>query len=113
LEFFDQTIDEITLYSPDRDKKYTAHQFGDQFKFQQRSFQHKNFTFSLDHSLRGENVYYVRLKSSQSVSVIIVLRNVKRFVQYAIEEYMIFGVFYGMIIVFSLYNMLMFLAVRQ
>lgn len=113
LEFFDQTIDEIILYSPDKDKNYTAHKFGDQYPFYQRRFQHKNFTFSLDHSLRGENTYYVRLKSSQSVSVIIVLRNVKRFVQYATEEYMIFGVFYGMIIVFSLYNILMFFAVRQ
>jgi len=113
LEFFDQTIDEITLYSPDQFKRYTAHRFGDQYPFHHRTFQHKNFTFNLDHSLKGENVYYVRLKSSQSVSVIIVLRNVEWFVQYAIEEYMIFGVFYGMIIVFSLYNILMFFAVRQ
>ncbi|PRY55407.1 7TMR-DISM extracellular protein 2 [Arcticibacter pallidicorallinus] len=113
LEFFDQTIDEITLYAPDQYKRYTAYHFGDRYPFRHRTFQHKNFTFNLDPSVTGDNVYYVRLKSSQSASVIIVLRNVERFVEYAIEEYMIFGIFYGMIIVFSLYNILMFFAVRQ
>ena len=113
LEFFDQTIDDITLYAPDKNNNYVSHKFGDQYHFRNRGYQHKNFTFSLDHSLKGEKVYYVRLRSSQSASAIIVLRNVKRFVEYAMEEYLIFGIFYGMIAVFSFYNILMFFAIRQ
>jgi hypothetical protein len=42
-----------------------------------------------------------------------VLRSVDWFIHYALDEYFFFGIFYGMILVFSLYNLLMFAAVRE
>jgi hypothetical protein len=45
--------------------------------------------------------------------VIIVLRSVNKFIGYALNEYFSFGIFYGMILIFSFYNLIMFLAVRQ
>jgi ribosomal protein L37E len=38
---------------------------------------------------------------------------VNKFVAYALTEYFSFGLFYGMIFIFSFYNLIMFLAVRQ
>ncbi|RZL03460.1 MAG: chromosome partitioning protein ParA, partial [Pedobacter sp.] len=55
----------------------------------------------------------MRVRSAQSSSVIIVLRSVKWFVEYATEEYLFFGLFYGMILVFGFYNLLMFFAIKQ
>lgn len=113
LEFFDQTIDDINIYAPIGPHKYQHYRFGAKYKFDQREYAHKNFLMNLDNSKEGEETYYIRVKSSQSASVIIVLRNMHWFVHYATEEYMFFGLFYGMIVVFSFYNLLMFIAIRQ
>ncbi|WP_254640232.1 7TM diverse intracellular signaling domain-containing protein [Chitinophaga sp. GbtcB8] len=113
LEYFDQTIDELTAYMPGTDGHFRQLQMGDQYPFQQRMFLHKNFELDLDNSTAGEQVYYFRIRSAQIADVIIVLRSVNKFVGYALNEYFSFGIFYGMILIFSFYNLIMFLAVRQ
>jgi hypothetical protein len=113
LEFFDQTIDDIVVYAPEKDGSYKQAVFGDTKPFTQREFHHKNFTLNLDKNFNGDRVYYIRIKSHQPANVIVVLKSVSWFVHYAIDEYLFFGVFYGMILVFSLYNLMMFFAIRQ
>src|ERR1044072_3251781 len=113
LEYFDQTIDEITAYMPDSSGHYQARRLGDTYRFSQRLFRHKNFELELDNSRAGEQLYYFRIRSAQIADVIIVLRSVNKFIGYALNEYFSFGIFYGMILIFSFYNLIMFLAVRQ
>ncbi|WP_298733480.1 7TM diverse intracellular signaling domain-containing protein [uncultured Chitinophaga sp.] len=113
LEYFDQTIDEITAYMPGSNGHYQARQLGDSYHFGQRLFRHKNFELELDNSRPGEQLYYFRIRSAQIADVIIVLRSVNKFIGYALNEYFSFGIFYGMILIFSFYNLIMFLAVRQ
>ena len=113
LEYFDQTIDEITAYMPDSSGHYQARRLGDSYHFSQRLFRHKNFELELDNNRAGEQLYYFRIRSAQIADVIIVLRSVNKFIGYALNEYFSFGIFYGMILIFSFYNLIMFLAVRQ
>ena len=113
LEFFDQTIDDITAWLPDAKGGYQQVQLGDNHRFSQRFFQHKNFELPIDNTLSREGTYYFRVRSSQLADVIIVLRSINYFVSYAVDEYFSFGIFYGMILIFSFYNLIMFVAVRQ
>ncbi len=113
LEFFDQTIDDITAYVPAEDGQYKIEKFGALHKFNDRQYHHKNFEVNLNIYPGKEYTYYFRIKSHQTADIIIVLRSVKWFIQYALNEYLLFGVFYGMILVFAFYNLLMFVAVRQ
>jgi hypothetical protein len=113
LEFFDQTIDKITMYLPDEKGNYIARATGDQYPFKQREYNHKNFEINIGNNEAYEGTYYFRVKSHQTADVIVVLRSVSRFIQYALDEYFIFGIFYGMVLVFSFYNLMMYLAVRQ
>lgn len=114
LEFFDQTIDDIILYIPQsRGDVYQIFNFGAKYKFRHREYIHKNFLVNLDNSSQREETLYIRIRSSQPASIIIALRSLRWFVNYATDEYIFFGVFYGMIAVFGLYNLLMFLAIRQ
>ncbi|MGN6397666.1 MAG: 7TM diverse intracellular signaling domain-containing protein [Mucilaginibacter sp.] len=113
LEFFDQTIDSIAVYCPGKNRNYTATLLGSSRPFSERLYQHKNFSLNLDKNLSGPQIYYVRIKSHQPVNVIIVLRSVNWFITYALDEYFFFGIFYGMILVFGLYNLMMFIAMRQ
>jgi len=113
LEFFDQTIDSITVYAPGKNARYAAIQLGSSRPFPQRLYQHKNFSLNLDVSSDTVRDYYIRVRSRQSVNVMIVLRSVGWFISYALEEYFLFGIFYGMILVFGLYNLIMYIAIRQ
>jgi hypothetical protein len=113
LEFFDQTIDHVTAYLPQKDGSYKQVQFGDTYAFSKRELQHKNFELHIQNDNDDAQVYYFKFKSSQISDVIIVLRTVDWFISYALDEYFFFGIFYGMILVFSFYNLLMFIAMRQ
>ena len=113
LEFFDQTIDHVTAYLPQKDGSYQIKEFGDTFDFEQREVHHKNFELYIKNDNDETQTYYFRFKSSQIADVIIVLRTVDWFISYALDEYFYFGIFYGMILVFSFYNLIIFLAIRQ
>ncbi|EHQ24426.1 7TM diverse intracellular signaling domain-containing protein [Mucilaginibacter paludis] len=113
FEFFDQTIDDIVAYLPDGKGKFLMQKEGAKFDFSKRLYQHKNFEFPANVALQGEHLYYFRVKSSQNANIIIVYRTIARFIQYALTEYLTFGFFYGMILIFSFHNLLMFIAVRR
>ena len=113
IEFFDQTIDDIVVYSANKSGGYTANYMGASRPFGQRLFQHKNFGVNVANNAGSISTYYIRIHSHQPVNVIIVLRSVSWFIHYALDEYFFFGIFYGMILVFSLYNLVMFFAMRQ
>ncbi|MET4082519.1 hypothetical protein ABIB40_002477 [Pedobacter sp. UYP30] len=112
LEFFDQTIDDLVVYLPDSNNHYVAHAAGDEKVFSSRSLAHKNFEFRLQKESKSQLIY-VKVKSRQIADVIVVLRSVDWFIHYALNEYLLFGLFYGMILIFSFYNLVMYFAVRQ
>ena len=113
FEFFDQITDHIEAYIPDGKGGFVSSKAGADLPFKQRLFQHKNFEFLINSATKGEHEYYFKVQSKDLVNVIIVLRTTKRFIQYTLTEYLTFGFFYGMIVIFSFHNLLMFLAVRR
>lgn len=113
LEFYDQTIDNIKIYEQNKDNNYQLYQFGAQLNFRQRQLHHKNFTFNINRKFKGQQTYYIAIKTEQPAAVMIVLKKTNWFIQYGLREYLLLGVLYGMILVFCLYNLVMFIAVRQ
>ncbi|MDY0906188.1 7TM diverse intracellular signaling domain-containing protein [Pedobacter sp. CFBP9032] len=113
LEFFDQTIDHITAYIPQENQTYHTESLGDVNAFNKRLINHKNFEIPLKNNGNEVKTYYFKIKSSQISDIIIVLRTAEWFISYALDEYFYFGIFYGMIMVFSFYNLIMFIAIRQ
>ncbi|TCD07067.1 chromosome partitioning protein ParA [Pedobacter frigidisoli] len=113
LEFFDQTIDHITAYIPQADNTFRIENLGDANAFNQRLIHHKNFEIPLQNDGNEIQTYYFKISSSQISDVIIVLRTSEWFISYALDEYFYFGIFYGMILVFSFYNLIMYVAMRQ
>ena len=113
IEFFDQITDHIEAYLPDGKGKYVKSMAGADLSFTDRMFQHKNFEFLVNDTKKGEQIYYFRVKSKDQVNVIIVFRTVERFIQYGLTEYFTYGFFYGMIVIFSFHNLLMFIAVKR
>ncbi|MEQ9165720.1 MAG: 7TM diverse intracellular signaling domain-containing protein [Fulvivirga sp.] len=113
IEFYDQTIDVIEAYVPTLDGSYRKITMGDRYPFYQKSFDHKNFEILIDPKLSDEVVYYFRINSHTYADIRIALRSINRFVEYSLFEYFLYGLFYGMIFIIILYNLLMFIAIRE
>jgi hypothetical protein len=113
LEFYDQTIDFLEAYIPQDKGSYERVIMGDSRAFRDRIIPHKNFEIPL--TMKSDTVmyYYFNIRSHEFADIRIALRSVDRFVNYALDEYFLFGTFYGMILIISLYNFLVFLAIRE
>jgi two-component system, sensor histidine kinase LadS len=113
LEFYDQTIDLIEAYIPQEDGSYSKIVMGDTQPFSARKIRHKNFEIQLHMRNNSVRYYYFRVQSHGFADIRIALRSSNRFIYYATNEYFLFGTFYGMIIIISLYNLLVYLAIRE
>lgn len=113
LEFYDQTIDHIDAYIPHEDGTYQNIVMGDNQPFGERMFRHKNFEIVLNMKSDTLMYYYFKVRSHEFADMRIALRSANRFIYYALNEYFLFGTFYGMILIISLYNLLVYLAIRE
>jgi two-component system, sensor histidine kinase LadS len=113
LEFYDQTIDNIEAFIPRGDGSFRNVVVGDRRKFSERILPHKNFEILIDMKSDTVMYYYFKVQSSDFADIRIALRSVSWFVHYALSEYFLFGIFYGMILIISLYNLLVFLAIKE
>lgn len=114
LEFYDQRIDEITAFLPKEDGQYAIQKVGDRFPFVERNIKHKNFEFILENEVAWEEeVYFFRIRCEGPADIRLAIRSVNRFVQRATNEYFLFGIFYGMVLIICLYNFLMYAAIRE
>lgn len=113
VEFYDQTIDSISAFLPTKSDGYQQDQTGDYFPFSKKPFLHKNFEWLINSDLKGEQNLYFRVKSHSYADIRLAIRTVNRFVYYSLNEYFLYGIFYGMIFIVSLYNLLIFSAIRE
>ncbi len=113
LEFYDQTIDKIDVFIPQQNGTYQVIKWGDEQPFKDRLFWHKNFELMLDMKKDTVMFYYFKVQSHEFADIRIAFRSTNRFIYYALNEYFLFGIFYGMILIISIYNFLTFLAIRE
>lgn len=113
IEFFDQTTNEISAFMPKANGNYVRSLSGAGFNFEKRLYDHKNFEFQLQPLPQGTYTCYFRVKAKDKVNIIVVYRTIGFFIHYALTEYLTYGLFYGIILIFSLHNLLMFLAVKK
>jgi len=113
FEFYDQTIDHLEAYVPQSQGGYRQVITGDQYPFRQRMFMHKNFEVQIPNHGDTTVYYYFKVRSHDFADIRIAFRTVDRFVYYVLNEYFLYGTFYGMVLIIILYNFLVFLAIRE
>lgn len=114
IEFYDQTIDRIDVFIPLADGSYEKRMMGDNHPFSQRAIPHKNFEIPLEPMPVGATaVYYFRVQSHDFADIRIAFKPIDRFIFYSLNEYFLYGTFYGMILIIALYNLLVYIAIRE
>jgi len=113
LESFTFRVNFLDVFIPNEDGTYNELSTGNKLPFAQRSFHHKNFEFMLPNPGSKGKVFYLRFKSDMPLSLVLVIRSLKRFTSYALSEYYLLGLFYGIILVIAFYNLFLFFNIRE
>lgn len=113
FEFFDSSIEDIVFYKPDGKGGYVKKTAGNDYPFYSKIITHKNFEFLLPPVPTDGYTCYARIKSDNPVFMYGVLRSYTWFTSYAIQEYYGLGLFYGILLAMAIYNLLMYLSIRE
>jgi hypothetical protein len=112
FENSDPHIDQLEFYYPDKTGSYQSLQAGYAQPFDLRPYAHKNFVFDIPTDVVAKT-YYVRVVSHNHNPFIFKIQSANYFTFYALNEYYMLGMFYGIMAIMALYNILVYLSMKE
>jgi len=86
---------------------------GEYITYAHRNFQHKNLVLDLPIPEIGkERIYYIKIISALYVNFNFVINSQHSFSHYSTNEYFLLGIYYGIILLLILYNIILFFTIR-
>jgi signal transduction histidine kinase len=109
------SLDRIELYCPDAKNRgsFIRKVSGDNLKFSEREIRHRTFVFSCDLPYGEQTTLYFRGESQGSHQYGITAWHPIKFAENKSEEQLIFGMFFGIIAVMVIYNLLLYKVLRD
>ncbi len=112
FENSDPHIDNFEFFYPDKTGAYRSVKAGYALPFDLRPYAHKNFVFDIPTDTVPKT-YYVRVTSTNHNPFIFKLRSANYFTFYALNEYYMLGMFYGILAIMAIYNILVYLSMKE
>jgi class 3 adenylate cyclase len=106
------SLDYIHLFVPDQKGGYQKFEGGDKYPFFQRQFNYRNVAFRLP-DVTGERTIYLRIQTSGTADMPIVLQTYDAFTGRAVNEQYGYGLYFGIMLAMILYNFFIFLSTRD
>lgn len=118
LEVAFPSIDRIELHRPEAqpggEARYWARLAGDTFPWDAREVRHRNYVFRFPApTAAGDHEYYLRVESKSVVTVPLTLWRPEAFAEQGRSSQLVLGLFYGLALALILYNLMLFVAVRD
>ncbi|WP_461536499.1 sensor histidine kinase [Spongorhabdus nitratireducens] len=113
LEMAYPLVDEMTVYLPSPKGGFTVHQQGDLQPFKLRDVQHPHLLLPLTLPAGVETPVYIRLVSGDSMQIPLMLWKPLAYIEHASAIAYVFGMIYGVLAVMFLYNLFLFISVRD
>ena len=113
LEFDWALTDSLALYVPNQSGAFTAHQAGDLLPFGAREGGYRNPLFRLTLDGGAAPTFYLRVQGGDSVFVPLILWTPEAFAAKRLQENYNFGFFLGVVFVMIVYNLLIFVSIRD
>lgn len=113
LEFVDPHINDIEVYSllPGGIRKWKR--AGMDVDFSEKEFNYKNYLYQVDFDKAQRQRFFVRIKSDTKTSFLFKFRSVENTVGEIKQEYLFLGIFYGIILITIVTNLIFFLFIRE
>jgi hypothetical protein len=115
IELLNFRIDNATLYILEESGNISIKKGGYVFPFSFKDFDHKNFLFRLPEIGKDKIVTcFLRIKVNHKISdsARTVVRTDERFISYALKEYYFLGMFYGLLLIIFVYNIILFFVLK-
>ncbi len=113
LDLAQPTLNQVELYQ----KKDTGYllllKTGTEVPFNQRLYSQQNYLFNLILPKGKPQVYYLKVKGSDQVMLPLSIGDTKLILESAMRKDMIFGIFFGLMLVMFLYNLFIYFTVRD
>lgn len=106
LELLDPNLNEVRFLCPDRHIELQT--TGTIENFSSRLFRHKNFVMPIELAKNDSVTVYFAINNSLKSGVSIAIRPNQEFVEYALSEYYFLGIFYGIIFIMAVYNLILY-----
>lgn len=113
IELFDFDIDEISIFSKNGKGEFVERKAGFIYPFSEREVNHKNVSFSIVIPKNEVSVFYMRFYSKRHNVLEPVIRSTEEMLNYSISEYILFGIYYGLLLLMIFYNLLYFIFLRK
>ena len=105
-------IDSVTIFIPESGV-YVRKLTGDHFLFSHREIDYRNCIITLTEKPGTERTYYLRFRTTSSMNISLVAWSPSAFTQFLSREQIIIGLYYGAMVVMLLYNLFLFLGIRD
>ena len=112
LEMLCQTTTEVAFFYPNANGSYSMRESGMKYPFSRREFKHKNFVFELP-ATEPFPTCYVRVKTTNPVHFLYKIRTDNYFIGYSLAEYFYLGLFYGVLLIMGIYNLVLYFVIRE
>ena len=113
LEIVFPTLDSIELYSPHTDGHYTHYVMGDYLPFSQREVQYRTFVKRLDMPDSQPQVYYLKVTTTSSTIIPIILHRSEEFITYSSHWQLFYGWLLGALMILIAYHIILFAFTRE
>jgi len=114
LEIAYPVLDDVRMYIYDADANLiTLHQLGDKIPFTLRQVQHRHFVVPLDVAGNQEQIWLLRIETSSAMQIPMTIWPEREFFIQDQSRLMGLGLYYGIMFIMVLYNLFVFLSVRE
>ncbi|KZN46994.1 hypothetical protein N482_01915 [Pseudoalteromonas luteoviolacea NCIMB 1942] len=113
LEIGYPVLDSLKLYLMQQDEVIKYAKLGDKYAFSDRPIQHHNYIIPISQQASGELVLYIKIASSSALQVPLRLWSQQKFYETDQINMLFLGVYFGLMSVMAIYNLLMYLSLRD
>lgn len=106
-------VDSVTLYAARPEGGFSEVVMGDTLPFAARVMAHREFIFPLDSTQGGTQTYYLRVAGKGALNLELKLSSAQGLIERTYREQLMFGLFFGGLLVMLIYNLLLFFSVRD
>ena len=106
-------LDNISLFAPTADGGYRRVDMGDTLPFRHRLMDHRAFIFPLENGAPASRDYYVRISGKGAINLSPMLYSATGLVEYTYRDILVYGVFYGCLLIMVIYNTLLALSLKE
>jgi 7TM protein involved in diverse intracellular signaling/7TMR-DISM extracellular protein 2/histidine kinase len=105
-------MDNVELYSGEG-SNWEVRELGQVLPFSSRKIINRDLLFQLSLPFGKETTFYLRYQNETGMTLPLRLFSFEQYQTYALAEHLLFGIFFGFMLVLSLYNLILFFKVRE